>query len=119
MAWEVIWYPDFEIEHRRLPEAVRRQLASRIRYLRQHGPLLGRPYADTLNGSRHANMKELRISSDGGGWRIAFAFDPNRQAILLLAGNKPSGNTREFYRGFIRNADVRFDNHLRQLNNQP
>lgn len=118
MAWEVIWYPLLEIEHRRLPAAVRDQLATRIRYLRQHGPSLGRPYADTLNGSRYTNMKELRLSSDGGGWRVAFAFDPNRQAILLLAGNKSRSNEREFYRGFIRDADARFDDHLRQFGSQ-
>lgn len=56
--------------------------------LREYGPALGRPEVDTLNGSKHANMKELRFRADGGVWRVAFAFDPERNAILLVAGDK-------------------------------
>jgi hypothetical protein len=56
--------------------------------LAEYGPLLGRPYVDTLKGSKHANMKELRFDAAGEIWRVAFAFDPRRQAILLVAGDK-------------------------------
>ncbi len=87
MAWKVEFYPAFEVEYAELPPDVRVVLNDRIALLRQHGPSLGRPYADTLRESRHANMKELRFDADGV-WRVAFAFDPNRQAILLLAENK-------------------------------
>ena len=52
------------------------------------GPALGRPHADTLAGSKHTNMKELRFSADGGVWRVAFAFDPQRRALVLVAGDK-------------------------------
>jgi len=47
---------------------------------------------DTLNGSRHANIKELRLSAAGGKWRVAFAFDPEHRAMLLVAGDKSGGS---------------------------
>ena len=85
------------------------------RLLEQFGPQMGRPRADTLNGSRHANMKEMRFSAAYGEWRLAFAFDPARNAILLVAGDKSGGSSRRFYRVLIRNADERFDRHLARL----
>jgi hypothetical protein len=56
--------------------------------LKQEGPLLARPYVDTLKGSRYPNLKELRVQHGGEPWRILFAFDPVRQAIVLVGGNK-------------------------------
>ena len=85
------------------------------RLLEQFGPHLGRPRVDTLNGSRHANMKEMRFSAADGEWRIAFAFDPARNAIVLVAGDKSGGSTKRFYRALIRKADQRFDRHLVRL----
>lgn len=70
---------------------------------------------DTLNGSRHANMKELRFSAAGGEWRAAFAFDPKRRAILLVAADKSGASETRFYRELIRKADERFDAHLARL----
>ena len=115
MAWEVVFHPAFEAEYGELPGSVRDQLEDRMELLRQQGPSLGRPRADTLRGSRHPNMKELRLTVDGGGWRILFASDPGRQAVLLLAGSKKSGTERQFYRQVIREADARFDDHLSRL----
>src|SRR6266851_8300425 len=66
---------------------------------------LGRPRVDTLKGSRHANMKELRFDADDGVWRVAFAFDPKRKAILLVAGDKSGGSEKRFYRQLIAKAD--------------
>ena len=79
------------------------------------GPQLGRPRVDTLNGSRHANMKEMRFSAADGEWRLAFAFDPARDAILLVAGDKSGGSARRFYRTLLRKADERFERHLARL----
>ena len=76
------------------------------------GPSLKRPHADTLNGSTHANMKELRCSADDGVWRVAFAFDPERKAILLTAGDKAGVNERRFYKKLIAKAHARFCQHL-------
>ena len=68
------------------------------------GPQLGRPRADTLNGSRHAGTKELRFSAAGGQWRVAFAFDPTRRAVLLVAGDM-AGSGERFDRHLARLAD--------------
>ena len=83
--------------------------------LEQFGPQLGRPRVDTLSGSRHANMKELRFSAADGEWRVAFAFDPKRRAILPVAGDKSGGSEKRFYRELIRKADNRFDAHVARL----
>jgi hypothetical protein len=60
------------------------------------------PRADTLNGSRHANMKELTFNAGDGVWPVAFAFDPNREAILLAAGDKSGVSEKRFYRQLIK-----------------
>jgi len=83
--------------------------------LKQFGPALGRPRVDTLKGSRHANMKELRFGAADGVWRIAFAFDPKRQAILLVGGDKSGGSEKRFYRQLIKKADARFDEHVTRI----
>lgn len=82
------------------------------RLLAEFGPNLGRPSVDTLKGSRHANMKELRFSWQGEVWRVALAFDPKRQAILLVGGDKGGAAQRRFYKHMIGVADERFDEHL-------
>ena len=85
------------------------------RLLQQFGPQLGRPRVDALKDSRHANMKELRFDAADGVWRIAFAFDPKRNAILLVAGDKSGGSEKRFYRELVRKADQRFDAHLSRI----
>jgi hypothetical protein len=60
-------------------------------------------------------MKELRFSAADGEWRLAFAFDPRRKAILLAAGDKSGGSQKRFYRNLIRKADQRFASHLSSL----
>ncbi|KFX06905.1 diaminopimelate decarboxylase [Pectobacterium betavasculorum] len=81
--------------------------------LREKGPMLPRPYADTVKGSRYSNMKELRIQSRGMPIRAFFAFDPHRRGILLCAGNK-SGNEKRFYDEMIPFADREFTNYLKK-----
>ncbi len=115
MGWPVLFHDDFEPEFVELPESVQDELLAHALVLKQFGPLLGRPRVDTLKGSRHANMKELRFDAGGGVWRIAFAFDPKRQAILLICGDKSGGSERRFYRRFIEAADKRFEGHLARL----
>jgi hypothetical protein len=74
--------------------------------------MLGRPHVDTLKGSKHANMKELRFEADGGVWRVAFAFDPKRRAVILVAGDKVGVAQARFYKALIAKADRRFAEHL-------
>ena len=64
--------------------------------------------AATVNGSEHANMKELRFATDGGEWCVAFAFDPRRSAVDLVAGDKSGGGEKRFYKELIKRADKRF-----------
>ena len=71
---------------------------------------------DTLKDSRHANMKELRFDAADGVWRVAFAFDPKRKAILLVAGDKSGISEKKFYKRLIAKADDRFDAHLVRSN---
>jgi len=91
---------------------VRRELVAALILLQEYGPMLGRPNVDTLKDSKFANMKELRFRADGGVWRVAFAFDPKRDAILLVAGDKSGGSEKTFYRRLIEKADKRFKEHL-------
>jgi hypothetical protein len=114
--WTVQFDNDFDAEFKELPTAVQDELLAQLAVIKQFGPTAKRPRVDTLNGSKHANMKELRFDADGGVWRVAFAFDPNRQAIVLVAGDK-SGirNEDRFYKGLIKKADERFDAHLARL----
>ena len=106
---------EFEPEFNALPKDVQTEILALARLLQQFGPRLGRPRVDTLDGSRHANMKELRFAAADGEWRVAFAFDPQRQGILLVAGDKSGGSQKRFYRELIRKADERFDAHLQRL----
>ena len=115
MKWIVKINREFQPEFDRLQEDVQDAILAMSRQLQRLGPQLGRPQVDTLNGSRHANMKEARFSAADGEWRLAFAFDPRRRAMLLVAGDKSGGSTRRFYRTLIRKADERFDRHLARL----
>lgn len=91
------------------------QVVAALRILTEHGPGLGRPLVDSVIGSRHKNMKELRPGSSGRSEvRILFAFDPRRRAILLLAGDK-QGAWSKWYRKNIPVADDRYDEHLETL----
>ena len=96
MSWAVEFHDEFVPEFRRLDRQVQDETYAVARMLEQFGPQLGRPRVDTLNGSSHANMKELRFSAAGGEWRLAFAFDPKRRAILLVAGDKSGGSAKAF-----------------------
>lgn len=85
--------------------------------LREKGPGLPRPYADTIKGSSYSNMKELRVQSRGDPIRVFFAFDPYRTGILLCAGNKV-GNEKRFYNQMIAVADREFTDYLNTLDDK-
>ncbi len=115
MSWSVGLGDEFELEFDALHADVQTEILALARLLQQFGPQLGRPRVDTLKGSSHANMKELRFAVADGEWRVAFAFDTKRNAILLVAGDKSGGSEKRFYRELIRKADERFDAHLGRL----
>ena len=115
MTWQVEFDIAFEAEFLAFEQDVQDALLAVARLLADYGPQLGRPYADTLQGSKHANMKELRFDAADGEWRAAFAFDPQRKAILLVAGDKSGGSQKRFYKQLIATADRRFSAHLQSL----
>lgn len=115
VKWIVEIGDEFQPEYDALAEEVQEQLLAMTRLLQQFGPQLKRPHADTMNGSRHANMKELRFKAADGVWRVAFAFDPKRKAVLLVAGDKSGVSGKRFYDELIRKADDRYDAHLSRL----
>ena len=90
-------------------------LLAAIRVLRAEGPALGRPLVDTVKGSRHPNMKELRPGFTGRTEvRVLFAFDSERQAMLLVGGDK-GADWDGWYKVNIPVADDRFDEHQAEL----
>jgi hypothetical protein len=115
MEWTIINHEKFDLEFDLLPHSVRLALIAHLTLLRTYGPSLGRPHVDTLAGSQHSNMKELRFSADNGAWRVAFAFDPERNCIVLVAGDKAGVSQTRFYKALIGKADKRFSEHLESL----
>jgi hypothetical protein len=115
MSWAAYFHPRFKAEFEELSMTVQDELLASLVPLREYGPLLGRPEVDTLNESKYANMKELRFKADGGVWRVAFAFAPERHAILLVAGDKSGASEKKFYKRLIEKADKRYKEHLDNL----
>jgi hypothetical protein len=110
--WAVATSDDFDEWFAELSEEAQAEIIAKVDLLKLLGPALGRPHADTLNGSKHANMKELRADTVEQVLRIAFAFDPDRSAILLVAGDKSGVSQKRFYKRLIAKADGLFDAHL-------
>jgi hypothetical protein len=115
MAWAVEFHDVFAAEFEEWRHDVQRAATTQLVILESLGPMLGRPHADALKGSRHGNMKELRFSVGDGEWRIAYAFDPRRRAILLVGASKSGVASDRFYRRLKATADSRFDDHLARL----
>ena len=115
--WEIELLPEFAEWWQGLPPDAREAIGHDLDLLVSRGPFLGRPFADTVRGSRFANMKELRTMHHGcilgRQYRSLFAFDPRRRAIVLVGGDK-SGDAR-FYDRMIARADGLFAEHLYRL----
>jgi hypothetical protein len=116
MTWAVLFHDDFDAEFQALQEGLQDELLAHANLLAEFGPNLGRPTVDTLKGSEHPNMKELRFAWSGQVWRVAFAFDPKRQAILLVGGDKGGADQRRFYKRLLMLADFRYKDHLASIN---
>ncbi len=115
MNWIIDFHSSFKDDFTQFSENVQDALLIELEMLEKFGSFLGRPTVDTLKNSKHSNMKELRFNADNGVWRCAFAFDPDRQAILLIAGDKSGVSSSRFYKQLIKKADRRFDQHLQKL----
>ncbi|MEG5061816.1 type II toxin-antitoxin system RelE/ParE family toxin [Microcoleus sp. A2-C5] len=115
MTWNIEFYLDFYSEFTEFPTDVRLELLAKLTLLQEFGPNLKRPHVDTLNDSTYTNRSELRFQAADGVWRVAFAFDPRRTAILLVAGDKSGSSEKRFYKQLIKIADSRFTGHLNKL----
>ena len=111
MRWKTEWTDEFEEWWETLTELEQNQILSSLRFVEESGPLAGRPALDSVSGSRHLNLKELRATRT---IRVFFAFDPRRVAILLVGGDK-AGRTKRFYRQMVAKADQIYDAHLRRI----
>ena len=110
--WAVATTDSFDEWFAGLGEAGQAEVIAKVELLKLLGPHLKRPHADTLTGSKHANMKELGADTSHQVLRIAFAFDPERKAILLVGGDKSGVGQRRFYKQLIAKADALYDAHL-------
>ncbi len=115
MTWEVLVAPEFQAWLAGIPHEGKKAVAVDLEVLREVGPQLGRPQVDHIKDSKHSNMKELRTTSGGNAYRILFAFDPIRRAVLLIGGDKAGQKKERFYAALIKQADAIFDRHLEHL----
>jgi hypothetical protein len=113
MVWEVKVSDEFVEWYDSLNEHEGESVDSAVDMLVEYGPTLGRPYVDTLNGSAYPNMKELRVQHQGRPYRILFAFDPRRNAYLILGGDKTG--YMDWYLDAIRRADAIYAQHLKEI----
>ena len=114
--WEVEYTDELENWWRTLSEAEQISIDAIVHVLEVKGPNLGFPYSSGINGSRHEHMRELRIQHEGRPYRVLYAFDPRRCAILLIGGDK-TGNER-WYQVQVPIADRLYDEHLDELGNE-
>lgn len=113
MKWAVEYTDEFNTWWEVLAESEQDDIAAMVGLLEEKGPALPFPYSSGVEGSTHAHMRELRIQHAGEPYRVLYAFDPRRSAILLIGGNK-TGNDR-WYDEFIPRADWLYDEHIRSL----
>lgn len=114
--WEVEYTDEFAVWWTTLDADAQGSIDYSVRLLERFGPRLARPHADSLYGSKHSNMKELRSQHRGHPIRTFFAFDPRRRAILLIGGEK-TGDDR-FYEQMIPIADRLYDQYLEEIRNE-
>jgi hypothetical protein len=113
MAWEVEYTGEFGEWWERLTEQEQGDVAAYVGELERRGPMLPSPYSSGVKGSKHGEMRELRVQSGGRPIRIFYAFDPRRMAMLLIGGKK--AGVKRFYERFIPIADRLYDEHLAEL----
>ncbi|MBN6065247.1 type II toxin-antitoxin system RelE/ParE family toxin [Aggregatibacter actinomycetemcomitans] len=113
--WNVILQAPLLDWLKSLEQDERLKIYAALELLSTEGPQLGRPYADTLQGSKYANLKELRVQSKLSVFRLFFIFDPIRQAIVLCGGNKKGKKEKLFYKEMIALAEQTYEIYLSQF----
>ena len=110
MTWTVLFSPDFMNWYQTRSCERQDKVVAELAKLEQYGPMSGRPWADRVKGSAFVNMKALRFLFTGAPYRIFYAFDLQRQAVILCGGDKSA--QKQFYETSIRLADEAFTRHL-------
>lgn len=110
MTWTVLFSPEFMQWYQQQRPELQDKAIAELAKLEQYDPLLGRPWTDRVKGSAFVNMKELRFLFSGAPYRLFYAFDPQRRAVILCGGDK--SNQKRFYEIYIRLADEAFSRHL-------
>ncbi|MEP0073104.1 MAG: type II toxin-antitoxin system RelE/ParE family toxin [Marinomonas sp.] len=114
MMWAILVTDEYERWFLELTDAEQEDVLAMVDVLEIKGPLLSRPYADTLKGTNKVkNLKELRIQHSGKPYRVFYAFDPIRRAILLCGGRKDGKKDKTFYERYISLAEKEFLKHLK------
>lgn len=115
--WTVSFHDEFDTEFEAFSKNVQDELLASAVAVKRLGPEADRPTVGTLSNPKHPNMKELRFSANNGAevWRAAFAFDPKRHAIILVAADKQGVDEKKFYKDLLKKANKRFDQHLQDL----
>jgi hypothetical protein len=113
MAWEVEYSDEFGDWWDTLDATEQVSITVTVNLLRQLGPTLKMPHSSGIETSRHSHMRELRIQHKGRPYRLLYAFDPRRAAMLLIGGNKTGGD--RWYEQYVPLADAIYDRHLIEL----
>jgi hypothetical protein len=113
LSWNVEFTDEFGEWWNGLSEAEQDDIDAVVGLLESKGPSLPFPYSSGISGSKHGHMRELRVQHSGDPYRVLYAFDPRRCAILLIGGNKTGRN--RWYESMIPLADRIYDEHLDQL----
>jgi hypothetical protein len=116
VSWDVEFTDEFNTWWQTLDEAEQESVVASVKLLRAKGPALRFPHSSGVRGSRHGRMRELRIQHSGKPYRVFYAFDPRRVAILLLGGSKV-GDDR-WYEKNIAEADALYESHLEELRDE-
>ncbi|MGY6028087.1 Addiction module toxin RelE [Phytobacter sp. AG2a] len=113
MGWKIVTRNLFDTWFGEQAEEVQEEFLAYLIILAEHGPTLGRPQVDQIKASNYKNLKELRVQVAGHPFRAFFAFDPERKAIILCAGDKKGEDDKLFYKRMIKIADAEFKSHLK------
>jgi hypothetical protein len=115
MAWNVETTDEYDVWFTEQTGESQASIQMKVEFLKDYGPLLPRPYADTLKGSKLSNLKELRAQTESHVFRVAFLFDEKRKAILLIGGDKKGKDEKRFYRNLIKRAEEIYEAYRGQL----
>lgn len=110
--WEVVFTDTTSDWLMTEEEEVRESIFASLGLLEVKGPNLGRPHADTLEGSKHRNLKELRVQHNGKPYRLFYIFNKYREAVILCGASKKGVNENDFYKKMIKIAEKEYEKEL-------